>query len=660
MATASSSERSKPPPPGVPHKDLGDFVLLERIGEGGMGVVFRAMQKSLNRPVAVKVLSPKVAKDAEFLERFSREAKAAAALNHANIVGAIAVGEAHGLHYFAMELLEGQTVRQRLEASGPLPFADILEIGRQTALALAHAHRKGLLHRDIKPENLMLLEERGGLTVKVMDFGLVRLVRQDGSLTQEGIALGTPLYTSPEQARGSKDLTPGCDLYSLGATLFHLATGRPPFEGDTAVAIMTQHVTQAPPDPKLLNPDLPDEFCALLLQLLSKEPRERYESAAALAEDFEAAISGSAAPTAEAEPGTAGAPPASRHAGTGKAAPVFKRRAFTKRDRPARSSSLLPLAVVFLLLVIGGAGAYYYVALRPKAGAVPEAASKKTGPDPATVAAEQERQRGEQLLAAALKVEKEQPDDFEAQRKAWTEVRTTGAAWRHVELADSKLDALSIKFSAAATKAISDAVTKARDAANAGDHNAALALLEAFPQQYQQGSGKEVIETAMTRIRARAQAEGEKLLKRAADLESAGDQKAILEAYTAAAQFKYEPIAGKAKAKLAALKKSTPEAPKEQAKEVAPEQPAPAPEDEKKPPPEADRKEALAAKAWEDAETLFVARQYEAAQRAFLKFKADYLGTRTLAARNQKLSLRLEALDVLVTPPAPKPPPAKR
>ncbi|MGD0089220.1 MAG: protein kinase [Planctomycetota bacterium] len=640
MANGPSGESSRTAPPQVLNKEIGDFTLLERVGEGGMGTVFKATQKSLNRLVAVKVLSPKVAKDPVFIERFRREAKAAAALNHPNIVRAIAVGETQGLHYFAMELLEGETARQRLERSGPLPLMDVLEIGRQTALALAHAHRKSLLHRDIKPENLMLLPAGEGLLVKVMDLGLARLVHEDASLTQAGIAIGTPLYTSPEQARGVRELTPACDLYALGATLFHLATGQPPFTGASAVEIMTQHVQAKPPDPKKLNPALPEEFCALLLQLLAKKPQDRCESAAALAEDFQTLIDEQKSPAAgEAEPEDDDAAQAHHAAAKGRTAP--KRRPLGRRGKRVGSGTPVPVGAA-----IGGAVLCVILVLffltkndnpvRGPDAATPKAVAQpgKTGAQPENSPTDPVRQQLDELVAAALNVEKARPDDLEAQYQAWTDVKRAGTGRRQGAEAGTKLLALDGKFEAAEAKAISDALTKSKDQAAKGEYHAALALLDSFPPQSQHGAGKEHIQTAIADLRAKATADGNALLQHAAGLETAGDRQAALKEYTAAARFKYEPIAKTAADKAEALQGAL----------------------------DLDAKEALAAKAWEDAEGLFAKKKYEAAQPAYLAFKTGFKGTKTLADKSALLDERLAAIEAEMNPqprtettPEPKP-----
>jgi hypothetical protein len=613
---------------------------MDQIGAGGMGVVFRAQQKSLNRLVAVKVLSPQAARDREFCERFHQEARAAAALNHPNIVHAIAVGEAQGLHYFAMELLEGETARQRLEREGPLPLADVLEIGRQTALGLAHAHGRGMLHRDIKPENLMLSVGPEGLTVKIMDMGLARHVRQDTSLTQEGTALGTPLYNSPEQARGSKSLGPATDLYSLGATMFHLATGRPPFEGDTAVTIMTQHITEPPPNPQELNSALPDEVCRLLLQLLSKKPEDRYESAEALAEDLASALEGGPLDDTS---GQGAGPARGPRLATAKSLPAVRRRTAARR-RSGRSSSLAAVLVVLALLAACGAAAWYYLVAKPKAEAE---AAKKTIETPEETA---ERQRVDGLLAAAEKVERDAPDDPLAQQRAWMALKDACGGRGHAATAVSKLVLLESKIADAAADALGKSLLEAKQLTVKHEYDEALKLLAAFRQKYPKAAGMEHVDTAEKSVRERAEAEGERALKRGADLEAAGNAKAAIEAYVAAARIKYAPIVEKATAKIEALKggRAPAKAPRAETKTEQPRAVNGA----------ADEREKLAAQAWDEAERLLVEKKYQAAQLAFQAFKADFAGTKTFAEKSERLALRLEALEILTQGEAQQPKPA--
>ena len=248
-------------------REVGGFELLGKIGQGGMGSVFRARQKSLDRIVALKILPPSVAKDAKFIERFQREARASAKLNHPNIVQGIDVGQdpATGLWYFAMELVDGPSLLTVLKQQGALPEERVLRIAMDMARALQAAAKEGIVHRDIKPDNI-LLSSTG--QAKLADLGLAKQVREDASLTQAGMALGTPFYMAPEQIRGQLDqLDQRTDLYALGGTLFHLVTGRKPFEGETGAVIMTRHLTEAAPRANKVNPNVSEAFSRLLARL---------------------------------------------------------------------------------------------------------------------------------------------------------------------------------------------------------------------------------------------------------------------------------------------------------------------------------------------------------------------------------------------------------
>lgn len=269
---------------------VGDYDILSKLGEGGMGAVYKAKQRGIDRTVALKILSSKLAKDSEFRERFIREARAVAKLNHPNIVAGIDVGSDKGVYYFAMEFVDGESLGHRLQRKGgKLPEKEALEYTRQVALALHHAHTHGLLHRDVKPENILIDKES---QTKLADLGLARSARtdDDANLTSAGMAVGTPYYISPEQARGMSDLTPGTDLYSLGATLFHLVTGKHVFEGPTGAVIMAKHVAEEPPDPRDECPELSKRTALIIKRLLEKEPKERFKDGQALADDLSSAI----------------------------------------------------------------------------------------------------------------------------------------------------------------------------------------------------------------------------------------------------------------------------------------------------------------------------------------------------------------------------------
>jgi serine/threonine-protein kinase len=220
------------PPAG--RQSLGGYELIRKLGEGGMGATYLARQVSMDRLVALKVLKKGLAKKAGFVERFVREAHLAGRLSHANIVQALDVGEAGGFHYLAMDYVEGQTASALIPSGGAMPEAQALDIALQVARALEAAHRQGIVHRDVKPENILVTAE--GIA-KLCDFGLAREAEGESGLTQTGTALGTPHYIAPEQARGEGGVDVRADIYSLGATLYHLVTGRTPFEGPTAAVV---------------------------------------------------------------------------------------------------------------------------------------------------------------------------------------------------------------------------------------------------------------------------------------------------------------------------------------------------------------------------------------------------------------------------------------
>ncbi|MFC1597572.1 serine/threonine-protein kinase [Planctomycetota bacterium] len=258
-------------------RQLGDYRLLRRLGRGAMAEVYLAEQCSLNRQVAVKVLKRELATDQTYIQRFQREAQAAAALVHANIVQIHEVGCIDGVHFIAQEYVQGLNLSQWVARNGALDLRMALLIMRQVAAALAKAAEQSIVHRDIKPENIMLT--RSG-EVKVADFGLARLPGSGDSvhLTQAGMTLGTPLYMSPEQVEG-KPLDPRSDLYSFGVTCYHMLSGSPPFGGETALAVAVQHLNKSPESLENLRPDLPPALCRIVHKVLAKAPENRHQSA---------------------------------------------------------------------------------------------------------------------------------------------------------------------------------------------------------------------------------------------------------------------------------------------------------------------------------------------------------------------------------------------
>lgn len=253
---------------------LGRYEISEVIGSGGMGIVLRAQDDRLNRLVAVKVLAPAVALHSTARKRFLREAQAAAAVGHPNVVTIHSVDEDR-LPYLVMEFVDGITLQQRLDTDGFLQLNQILRIGVQVAAGLAAAHAQGLVHRDIKPGNILL--ENGMERVKITDFGLARAA-DDASVTREGTVVGTPEYMSPEQARG-ESVDQSSDLFSFGSVLYTLATGRPPFRADSSLGVMRKITDDTPTPIRELNPEIPDWLVTVIDRLMSKDKTARFSSA---------------------------------------------------------------------------------------------------------------------------------------------------------------------------------------------------------------------------------------------------------------------------------------------------------------------------------------------------------------------------------------------
>ncbi|MBN1835032.1 MAG: serine/threonine protein kinase, partial [Spirochaetales bacterium] len=283
---------------------LGDYTLRRQIGRGGMGVVYEAWENSMDRRVALKVLPAGVAADERALQRFVREAKTAGKLNHQNVVSVYGMGLKEQTPYFAMEFVEGETLAQQLanikdaEPESDTPFGKkdrqdyFIRIGAafaDVADGLQHAHSKGVIHRDIKPSNLIL--DAGG-RLRILDFGLARLEGQE-SLTVSGDLVGTPLYMSPEQARQRKiEIDHRTDVYSLGATMYEVITGRPPFKGRDHQDTLSQIIERDPVEPRKLNSRVPRELETVVLKCLRKDPADRYGTAEALAQDLRRFVRG--------------------------------------------------------------------------------------------------------------------------------------------------------------------------------------------------------------------------------------------------------------------------------------------------------------------------------------------------------------------------------
>ena len=306
---------------------VGPYRVLRVLGRGGMGMVFEGEDTRLERRVALKVMRPELAPSPEARERFLREARAAASLQHDHVVVIHDVGQDRGLPYLAMQLLRGQSLEERLGEGRPLPVAEVLRIGRQVAEGLAAAHAAGIVHRDIKPANLWL--QPGG-RLKILDFGLARAALEEVRLTRTGAVAGTPAYMSPEQARGRR-ADERSDLFSLGCVLYQLCTGQPPFSGADTLAVLKAVTRHQPRPPHALNPEVPPGLSGLVMRLLEKDPARRPASAREVGDALDA----------------------------------LERRREPSRPQARPRRRRLVAAAVLLLALLGGAGWWLASALRP-------------------------------------------------------------------------------------------------------------------------------------------------------------------------------------------------------------------------------------------------------------------------------------------------------
>lgn len=266
-----------------PGARFGAYDILEELGSGGMGKVYRGRDRALERIVAIKILSARYSADEAFIQRFLTEARSAARLNHPNIVQVYDLGLCGKTYYIAMEFVDGESLASRLSRAGRFGEAEAVSFVRQACMALAAAHAERIVHRDVKPDNMMLT--RKGV-LKLVDMGLAKRGAEDPSVTQEGFCVGTPDYIAPEQIRAVKDIDGRADIYSLGASLFHLVTGRTPFGGGPSPVIVSRHLSDPLPDPRQFVPSLSEGLWRVLQRMMEKDRERRYQSCAEVEYDL--------------------------------------------------------------------------------------------------------------------------------------------------------------------------------------------------------------------------------------------------------------------------------------------------------------------------------------------------------------------------------------
>jgi len=440
-----------------------------------MGVVYKAIDTSVNRTVALKILSTSLAEDEKYVGRFMREARAAAALNHPNIVGAVDFGVEGKYYYFAMEFVDGENCRKLIKNHGVYPETQAVDITIGVANALQHAWTKKIVHRDIKPDNIMLSSTG---EVKVADMGLAKATDSaEATLTQAGHMIGTPQFASPEQIRGQLEIDCRTDIYSLGMTLYYLVVGQPAFDGPTAAVITSLHLEQPFPAPKVSRPDLSDGFCTVLRKMAEKAPENRYQSPEELIQDLQLVRSGQAPVNATAAAAVALETP----------------QVATQVAEHHGISKFLILPLIAILAVGGGAGYLFYKEKQKASANPPPDKGSPEDTDPGT-------RRANRLLRAAIRHAEQKPTDFPEILRRLDAAKILAQGTTLEPEVVEKIMAWHQKWAAAAQKEFAERKKRADAYAQNSEFEQALAVWADFPGTLSTEAAKGLIERERARL----------------------------------------------------------------------------------------------------------------------------------------------------------------
>ena len=466
------------------------YKLLTKIGQGGMGAVYRAEKEDTGEIVALKVLPRRLAKREDFIERFLREARAASQIKSEHIVPTLDVGFSGGYYYFAMEFVEGESVETTLKIDGTIAESRGLRIIRQIAVALRAADRAGMVHRDIKPANIIVTEAG---VAKLADFGVAREI-DDQSVTQTGVTLGTPKYMSPEQARASKSVDVRSDIYSLGVTLYHMVTGSVPFQGETSLDTMLKHQNEEPVEPINRRPDLSPACNAIILRMLAKKPEDRYKPDQ-LIRDIDHALEGKSPKYAKVK----SPEPEAEQSGDDPASHDFAQ--FTRQLRRQGQMRWLKAAVV--LFVVGLVGyAVWHISTR--SGATPPESPDAPRPPTVSRPAEEDptgRRRAEQALQQATAFARQNPDDKVAIVEQYANALESARGTKLQSTAQEQLDTARADLNRAIREAFRHCAARADQLLERGRYGEAIRVYEdEFPENLRTAETIERVEQARGRI----------------------------------------------------------------------------------------------------------------------------------------------------------------